>query len=82
MVAKVLWVFTILKAPTYLVVDMITADRNRVHDILSAMVIIWCTESYVVRIMFSSKVVAELVGCYKICFLEIRQYITVPPVKN
>lgn len=53
----------------YLVVDMVSAHSDRVHDKLPPMVITGSTVRDVVRIVLCSKVMAKLMGRHQICLL-------------
>lgn len=54
---------------SHLVVDVITAHSDRIHDKLPALISSRSTAWNVVRIMFRSKVVSQLVGCHQVSFL-------------
>lgn len=54
----------------YLVVDVVSTHSNGVHDKLAPLVIAGSTIRNVVRVMFCSKVMTQLVCSHQVCFLD------------
>lgn len=54
----------------YLVVDVVSTHSNGVHDKLAPLVITGSTISNVVRVMFCSKVMTQLMCGHQVCFLD------------
>ena len=57
----------------YLVVVVVPANSDRVHDKFAPVVIAWGAVGNVVRVMLCPKVVSQLMGGHQVCLLDTEQ---------